>query len=124
MRDLQVQRHLGTQLVDQPSTEPPDLTDTVVLARNQRHSNLEPDVVELRKIGKGGQDWGDVAIAMFRMEALPEPEQFDTRGIDVPIQLGPRLRTDIAAAQRESSSRRRSRRGPPRSRTRASQVAP
>src|SRR5690606_35759834 len=68
----EVQRNVGTQLVEEPGRELPQLVDGAVQTRDQKRGGLEPGAAATRQMAQGVEDRPQLGSALLLVERLGE----------------------------------------------------
>ncbi len=92
----EVDRHVGTEVLEHPLAQLLDLTIRIVLARDQERRQLEPDVGLLLQVDQRVQHGLEVRLRELPVEILGERLEVHVRRIHVPVELAPRLLAHVA----------------------------
>jgi len=83
----EMERHVGTEMLEDPGAQRLEVGRRVVLARDQERSDLEPDPSFVLQVGERLEHSTERAGAEFLVEGFREALEVDVGGIDVAIEL-------------------------------------
>jgi hypothetical protein len=97
----EVQRHVGSQPLDDPARHRLDLVFTVVQAGDDEVRDLDPHVRLVHEVFERVEHGRELAGADVVVEALGERLEVHVRGVHVPVEFGARRGADLAGSDRD-----------------------
>ncbi len=94
----EVQRNVRAEMVHHPTAKRFDLRRFVILPRDQKRRDLEPDIRLMLQVFQGLEHWPEFGRTKVLVEALGKALQVDVGGVDVAEEIYPRLFADITRA--------------------------
>src|SRR5208337_4540233 len=90
MKGREMERHVRTEILENPGAQPLDFGMRVVLAWDQERRDLEPDLGLVLQVGERIEHSAERAGAELLVEGFGEALEVDVGGIDVAIELSSR----------------------------------
>jgi hypothetical protein len=100
MKRGEVQRHVGSELGENPARHLVELSVRVVLARYQKGRDLEPDIGFVLEIEKSVQHRLEMPATDLPVEIVGKGLEIHVRSIHVAVELRPRLGADLGRCHR------------------------